>query len=392
MLPNGAIDVSHVYKRFHADKRRALLRDQIQILRNRVVRQTRPKWRWVLRDIDFKVEAGEAVGLIGTNGSGKSTLLKMLNQIMFPYAGHIDVGGRIGALIEVRSGIHPDLSGRENTFLYGSLLGLPRREVAARFDEIVEFAELTDSIDRQVKFYSSGMQMRLGFAIAAFLEPEVLLVDEVLAVGDAPFQQKCLERMRQVLEAGTTLVLVTHDLTAFEATTQRGIWLKDGVVAMDAPIRQTLSAYRDFIETYAVSSAADSGPVRITKVAVSAAEGGHVRADAPVAVRLVVDCDEAVDANLYLGISEGAATPVFTVSDEAHLPVGESRIDCRLEQLPLARGRYALWGGVYTTSGKSLAEWRPLLTFDVSGAELGSAPRAVARLAPIVIGARWEHS
>src|SRR5450432_375686 len=160
MLPSGSIEVSRLYKRFHADRRRPLLRDRLQNLHQRIALDSPPKWRWVLRDLNFRVDPGESLGIVGTNGSGKSTLLKMLNQIMFPYAGRVDVGGRIGALIEVRSGIHPDLTGRENTYLYGSLLGLPRRAVAARFDEIVDFAELADAIDRQVKFYSSGMQMR----------------------------------------------------------------------------------------------------------------------------------------------------------------------------------------------------------------------------------------
>jgi ABC-type polysaccharide/polyol phosphate transport system ATPase subunit len=392
MLPDGAIEVSHLYKRFHADRRRALLRDRLQGLRSRIARQARPKWRWVLQDINFRVEPGESLGIVGTNGSGKSTLLKMLNQIMFPYAGRVDVGGRIGALIEVRSGIHPDLSGRENTFLYGSLLGLPRRAVAARFDEIVDFAELSEAIDRQVKFYSSGMQMRLGFAIAAFLEPDVLLVDEVLAVGDASFQQKCLERMRVVLEGGTTLVLVTHDLSAFEATTERGIWLKDGLVAMDGPIRQTLAGYRDYIETHAVNHSGDSGPVRVTKVSISAVGGGVVRAEASAAIRLVLDSDQATDAKIFLGISEGAATPVFTVAESVSLPRSDSQIDCVLERLPLARGRYALWGGVYSVEGRALSEWRPLLTFDFAGADLAAAPRAVARLAPVVVKASWEHA
>lgn len=391
MLPSGSIEVSRLYKRFHADRRRPLLRDRLQNLHQRIARDSAPKWRWVLRDLNFRVDPGESLGIVGTNGSGKSTLLKMLNQIMFPYAGRVDVGGRIGALIEVRSGIHPDLTGRENTFLYGSLLGLPRRAVAARFDEIVDFAELADAIDRQVKFYSSGMQMRLGFAIAAFLEPDVLLVDEVLAVGDASFQQKCLERMRVVLENGTTLVLVTHDLSAFEATTARGIWLKDGVVAMDGPIRQTLAGYRDHVETHAVSSSGDSGPVRITKVSVGAIDGGLVRDDVPTIIRLLVDCDLSTNANVFLGISEGAATPVFTVTNAVSVTSSSSSIECVLGQLPLARGRYALWGGVYTADGRALSEWRPLLTFDFAGPDLAAAPRAVARLAPVVVKATWEQ-
>ena len=181
------------------------------------------RWRWALRDIDFDVAPGESVGLVGSNGSGKSTLLKILHRVMYPYAGSVEVVGRVGALIEVRSGIHPQLTGRENIVpVRLAPRAWPPTAVASRFDEIVAFAELEQAIDRQVKFYSSGMQMRLGFAVAAFLEPDVLLVDEVLAVGDAAFQQRCLDRMRYVLTQGTTLVLVSHDLAAVEATCARG--------------------------------------------------------------------------------------------------------------------------------------------------------------------------
>jgi ABC-type polysaccharide/polyol phosphate transport system ATPase subunit len=161
MLPKGTIYARHVWKRFRADRRRMLLRDELEHLRNAVRGQSSSRWRWALRDIDLTVAPGESVGLIGINGSGKSTLLKVLARVTYPYAGSLEVAGRVGALIEVRAGIHPDLTGRENVYLYGSLLGLPRREVTRRFDAIVGFAELESAIDRQVKFYSSGMQMRL---------------------------------------------------------------------------------------------------------------------------------------------------------------------------------------------------------------------------------------
>src|SRR5688500_10689509 len=187
MSPEGTLVADRVWKRFHADRRYSQLRTEIQRLRERG-RRRRDDYRWALRDVDFRVAPGDSIALVGINGSGKSTLLKILTRVMYPYAGSLDVVGRVGALIEVRAGIHPELTGRENIHLYGTLLGLSRKEVASRFDEIVDFAQLEDAIDRQVKFYSSGMQMRLGFGVAAFLEPDVLLVDEVLAVGDSTFQ------------------------------------------------------------------------------------------------------------------------------------------------------------------------------------------------------------
>lgn len=390
ILP-GSVELEGVWKRFHADKSRALLRDKVQQLGQRMRGGGGRGWRWVLRDVNLSIAPGEAVGLIGTNGSGKSTLLKILTQVMYPYAGRVDVRGRVGALIEVRAGIHPDLTGRENIYLYGTLLGLPRRQVAERFDDIVAFAELEQAVDRQVKFYSSGMQMRLGFAVAAFLEPDVLLVDEVLAVGDSAFQQKCLERMRTVLEQGTTLVLVTHDLSALEAATSRGIWLRDGQIAIDGPVRATIAEYRDHVEREA-ELAQRSGPVRLLRSAVQGVEGGEASGGEPLLVTIEVESDAPRRVEIFLGVSENSASPVFTVRHAIDLPGGSAKLSCVLARVPLARGQYALWGGAYGVDGRALADWQPLVTFHAGGSELPPAPRAVVRLAPVVVDAQWELS
>src|SRR5579884_3845041 len=246
MLSEGAIRLEGLWKRFRPS-RRMLLRDELERIMHRA--DSEGRWLWALKDISLIVQPGEAVGLIGANGSGKSTLLKILTQVMYPYAGTVEVRGRVGAMIELVSGLHEDLTGAENIRIYGSLLGWTRRDLLRRFDDIVAFADLEHAINRQVKFYSSGMQMRLSFAVAAFLDPHILLVDEILAVGDAVFQERCLGLMKDVLAQGTTLVYVSHDLSTVEAMCRRAIWLDQGRVREDGPVAHVLHAYRDAAAT-----------------------------------------------------------------------------------------------------------------------------------------------
>ncbi|WP_406299296.1 ABC transporter ATP-binding protein [Embleya sp. NBC_00888] len=389
-LPLGTIQAQHLWKRFRADSQRMLLRDNLGRIARKLSGRDQADWRWALRDIHIHIDPGEAVGLIGSNGSGKSTLLKMLTGVMYPYAGRLQVRGRVGALIEVRAGIHPDLTGRENAFLYGSLLGLKRAEVAKRFDDIVDFAELGTAIDRQVKWYSSGMQMRLGFAVAAFLEPDVLLVDEVLAVGDALFQQKCLDRMRVVLEQGTTLVLVSHDLASVESICTRGIWLEQGEIRTDGPIRQALRGYRDSVEEETEARTRTDEAIRTTYVDVRGVETAG-----PTTNRsMVVEADFAGDyrgpATVHIGVTEGTASPVFTTRRDVQFGWSGNRVKCTLDRLPLPRGRYALWIGVYDRDGHPLTAWHPAKQFDVAGPELDTPPRAVVLAAPVYVDHTWE--
>jgi ABC-type polysaccharide/polyol phosphate transport system ATPase subunit len=386
----GRIEVEAVWKRFRADRNRAVLRDEVARLADRARGRAGPtRWRWALRDLDLQIAPGEAVGLFGANGSGKSTLLKMLTGVMYPTAGRIGVGGRIGALIEVRAGIHPDLTGRENVFLYGSLLGLARAEVARRFDAIVDFADLADAIDRQVKFYSSGMSMRLGFGVAAFLEPDVLLVDEVLAVGDAAFQQRCLDRMRAVLHQGTTLVFVSHDLASIESISTRGVWLRQGTVAADGPVRQALGAYRGHVESAAETGDTDSGLVGVT-AAVTGPDGGAPVTGHPLTIDLKLTSAAGGRAILYLGFSEGTAAPVFSLRQELTLDAGITAQSCTVASLPLPRGRYSAWAALTDTGGGDLTPWHPIATFDVLGPDLDPALPGVMRLSPVYVDARWS--
>jgi ABC-type polysaccharide/polyol phosphate transport system ATPase subunit len=201
------------------------------------------KHLWALADASFEIHEGESVGIIGPNGSGKSTALKLISNITLPWSGTVRTRGRVGSLIEIKSGIHPELTGRENIFLYGSILGLSRRDIRTRFDEIVEFAELGRFIDTPTKRYSSGMEVRLGFSVAVHLEPDVLLVDEVLAVGDESFQRRCLKRMDELRANGQTLVFVSHILPDVRRLCPRVIYLDRAMVRADGPAEEVLQLY-----------------------------------------------------------------------------------------------------------------------------------------------------
>ena len=204
---------------------------------------TPPSDFWALKDVSFEVRPGEVVGIIGRNGAGKSTLLKILSQITEPTEGWADIHGRVGSLLEVGTGFHPELTGRENIFLNGAILGMKRSEIIRKFDEIVSFAEIEKFIDTPVKHFSSGMYMRLAFAVAAHLEPEILIVDEVLAVGDAEFQKKCLGKMGEVAKGGRTVLFVSHNMTAIRQLCSRAIILSGGRVGANADVAEAVARY-----------------------------------------------------------------------------------------------------------------------------------------------------
>jgi lipopolysaccharide transport system ATP-binding protein len=253
-MGNIAISVEHLGKRYrigqaeHRPKSfreaaRSFLGAPFHYLCTRFREPTPDEILWALKDVSFEVKHGEVLGVIGRNGAGKSTLLKILSRITEPSEGQACVYGRIGSLLEVGTGFHPELTGRENIYLNGTILGMRRLEIGRKFDEIVEFAEIEKFIDTPVKRYSSGMYVRLAFAVAAHLEPEILLVDEVLAVGDVMFQKKCLGKMEDIVEGGRAILFVSHNMTAVQTLCHRAIWLDEGLQAQIGEVDSVIPKY-----------------------------------------------------------------------------------------------------------------------------------------------------
>src|ERR1044071_2192078 len=240
------LEARHLHKKFRKGELFTSLRDLVPALARRAVTGGLDASEfWALKDVNFQVERGEAFGIIGHNGAGKSTLLKHLCGILTPTSGELTVKGRLSALIEVGAGFHPDLTGRDNIYLNGTILGMTRAEIRSKFDEIVEFFGLGDFLDTPGKRFSSGMYARLGFAVAAHVEPDVLVVDEVLSVGDFVFQKKSVEKMRQVMKGGTTVVFVSHNLRAVADLCQRGMLLDHGTVTEVGPATQVIKTYME---------------------------------------------------------------------------------------------------------------------------------------------------
>jgi lipopolysaccharide transport system ATP-binding protein len=255
-----ALQFNHVWKKFKKGERFDSLRDLIPSMAKRIFSgnhggDLQEKEFWALKDLSFEVKKGEALGIIGPNGAGKSTILKLLSGILKPNKGNMKVKGRLSALIEVGAGFHYDLTGRENIYLNGAILGMTRKEVDNKFDEIVDFSGLHDFIDTPVKRYSSGMYARLGFSVAAHLDPDVLLVDEVLSVGDLAFQSKCIEKMQSFIKRGTTIIFVSHNLEAVRRLCPNAIFLDKGIIGSAGSSREAIEYYlksvqEPFLATY----------------------------------------------------------------------------------------------------------------------------------------------
>lgn len=237
---NIAIKVDHVYKNFN------VYYDRANTLKERALfwaRNKRREKREILKDINLEIKKGETVALIGVNGSGKSTLLKLMTQIIFPNQGTIETYGKLTSLLELGAGFHPDFSGRENIYFNSSIFGLTKKEIDKRLDQIIEFSELQDFIDNPVRTYSSGMYMRLAFSVAINVDADILLIDEILSVGDQHFQEKCFNKMRELKKQGKTMVFVTHSMDSVRNLCDRAVWLYDGKIRMDGNTDEVINEY-----------------------------------------------------------------------------------------------------------------------------------------------------
>lgn len=308
---------------------------------------------WALQDLNFQIDHGEVVGIIGRNGAGKSTLLKILSRITEPTRGRAEIHGRVSSLLEVGTGFHPELTGRENIFLNGSILGMRRVEIERKFDEIVAFAEIEEFIDTPVKHYSSGMYVRLAFAVAAHLEPEVLLVDEVLAVGDVAFQRKCLGKMNDVARQGRTVLFVSHNMGIMQTLCQRGIFLHGGRLQVDSTINEAIDAY---LQTLAQASLQDvaqrtdrkgQGKVQLVGIDVADRHSGAATLKTGYPARFIfhlsanipgIQCNFAIYDHLgqaVVGFSSADTAPQDTIGE-----AGEQKFICDFDELLLLPGRY----------------------------------------------------
>ena len=346
-----AIRFEEVSKRFALGERFTSLRDLLPALARRALGRRGEEARkgdfWALRDINLQVRKGEALGIVGHNGAGKSTLLKHLAGIMVPTKGSIEVDGRISALIEVGAGFHPELTGRENVFLSGVILGMSRTEVARKFDEIVDFSELETFIDTPVKRYSSGMFARLGFSVAAHLDPDILIIDEVLSVGDFSFQAKSLQKMRSIAASGATVLFVSHDLKAVSDLCPRAVLLESGAVTGDGPTSRILERYLE--RERAKLEEQRGGPVRIRSVSMRNA-AGHTERYRPgekVWIDVVFKAnDDCKGVAVVLQVLDDHLGDAFNTSSErlGHEPVDLSRgQSCRMTfelDLHLTKGTF----------------------------------------------------
>jgi lipopolysaccharide transport system ATP-binding protein len=326
-----------------------------RFVRNGGSHKTPAETIWALKDVSFEVKHGEVIGIIGRNGAGKSTLLKILSRITGPTKGHAEIHGRVGSLLEVGTGFHPELTGRENTFLNGAILGMKKAEILRRFDEIVAFAEVEKFIDTPVKHYSSGMYLRLAFAVAAHLQTDILVVDEVLAVGDAEFQKRCLGKMRDAGKNGRTVLFVSHNLAALKSLTSRGIVFKGGRISFNGPANAAIQDY--FQSLKSDFEGGSRGPwgrgahTAVRGVRMLDADGQATTKyipGEPLRIEVDLETDGAGGMSLELFLKDVSLSPIGMASSyQFHrqmLPRSDGAYACRFEMEPmwLGSGRYTL--------------------------------------------------
>jgi len=379
-MADDVLELQGVFKKFRRGELYTSLRDLVPAFAQRVLLGRRSDdWDqrdfWALQDVSFSVKRGEAFAIIGGNGAGKSTLLKLLTGIMRPTRGSIRVAGRISALIEVSAGFHPDLTGRENVYLNGAILGMTRDEIRRRFDAIVAFSGLEEFIDTPVKRYSSGMFARLGFSVAAHVDPDVLLVDEVLSVGDYLFQQKCVERMNDVIAAGSTIVFVSHNLRAVANLCPRSLLLEHGRVQMVGPTEDVIRTYYQRGQQQR-STDADRG-IAITEVITHDENGRRVKVESGTKLSVTVRARARTrheDMSLVIQIVDDHQYPVFDTCTQRlgagaiTLEAGET-LECTFElDLALAEGTFHVNAFLHRyRTDRAYDTWLTAATFFVTG-------------------------
>ena len=359
------IDVQHIGKRYEISRQqsassyRTLQESLLSLPRNLLKRKQAGEDFWALQDISFAVQPGERIGIIGRNGAGKSTLLKILSRITAPTKGRIELRGRVASLLEVGTGFHPELTGRENIFMNGSLMGMNKREILSKFDEIVDFAEVEQFIDTPVKRYSSGMYVRLAFAVAAHLEPEILLVDEVLAVGDAQFQKKCLGKMEDVAHSsGRTILFVSHSMAAIENLCNRCVMLSKGTLVAQGETSMVLRQYAQTSQsTQPIGERNDrkgDGKVRLNSFSMRTSDGevvSSVQSGKAIAFEFEINNAGKTELNGVLvafGMNNLAGVRIAHFNSDLcgmpinAIPPGVSRIILSLPTIPLVAGRYTI--------------------------------------------------
>jgi ABC-type polysaccharide/polyol phosphate transport system ATPase subunit len=373
-----AVEIVDVSKRFK------LYKERYHTLKERVIFAGRDRGFdefWAVRDVSFDVEEGKSFGLIGANGSGKSTLLKVMAGILQPTRGLVRTRGRVAALLELGAGFHPDLSGRENVYLNGSILGFSKKQMDKIFDSIVDFAELEAFIDNQVRHYSSGMYVRLGFAVAIHMDPEILFVDEVLAVGDEAFQDKCLGRIRQFQNEGRTIVLVTHAIDLVRDMCSEAALLHRGVMAAQGKPSEVARAYRDLLASDHEPSREEgeaAGTVEIQEVTLRNAEG-EVTASFVAGQSMTVEVDlfaqEAVEDPVFnVNLHDNSGQHIFGTNTDwrwlsIDLDPGPARLRIDFPMLTMREGRFTLSVGIHSRDGKTIYAWRDRRTpFEVHSA------------------------
>ena len=363
---------------------------------------------WALKDVGFDVAPGEVLGVIGRNGAGKSTLLKVLSRITNPTRGRVDINGRVGSLLEVGSGFHPELTGRENIFLNGSILGMSRREITKKFDEIVAFAEVEQFLDTPVKRYSSGMTVRLAFAVAANLDPEILIVDEVLAVGDIGFQKKCLGKMLDVSRSGRTILFVSQNMAALQNLCTRGVVLARGAVQFVGGIEE---ATKEYLAALDPSAGGDcdlrTHPARVAgatpifrRVKLINAEGratGTFHSGESMLVDLEVDSPVPLSPPyLAVGVNDHFGQRLFTAASflsPESLPAlhGAARLQCRIGELPLCAGTYSLTFGAGNSTDRTIDWLHNAVEFTVVEADFFESGQVMtARSGPFLMRSQWN--